>query len=294
MSCEFLKLSELLDSDRSNCRKNAVPDGSFPPLPKRALHLNIMKYFDSLVVAILLLAPACFSTSTSDDDVSLSMVNDVRKSSSNDGPNGSSGASTSTTINVNVTNKLRSRYSSYRFGTLSTVRESEVLLKDFESVRQTDGWMAFVKALQLGDTCVNLIADEPMLQWTNGASILTTINVTRDAWRRASSYGIEPPKLAVGHVRFVEGGLAFHVHVLNASKAVLLVRASRGQILGIFELVLASNGSQHVATHMLERVFVAPEGCLNSPWDNVMAQDSVEIKDVHASFDRVGSIITVR
>jgi len=246
-----------------------------------------------LIFAILLtLATAC--TTTSNSDFYNTSVTSSGPTSTAGKTAGSPNSTSNTTINIRVTNNLRSRYNFYKLGTLKSSPQSEMLLKDFESVRQTEGWMSFLRALQLGDACVNSIADEPMLQWKNGGSILTSVNSARDAWRRAASFGIEPPKLSVGHIRFEEFGLSFHVHVLNSSQAVLLVRASRGQILGIFDLILANNGGQHVATHMLERVFVRPEAFLNTPWDDVMAQDCIKIRDVQASLDRIEGTITLQ
>ena len=253
-----------------------------------------MKYFFLLAAALLPVFAACTATSNWDFYNSTSVASASAGSAAVGSSSTSQSSSNSTTININITNALRNRYSFYRVGTVSTVRQSDALLKDFESVRQTEGWMAFVRALQQGDACVNSIADEPILQWRNGESILKAVSVTRDAWRRAASFGIEPPKLAVGHIRFNEGGLSFHIHVLNGNQAVLLVRASRGQLLGIFDLILASNGSQHVATHMLERVFARPAVFLNTPWDDVMTEDALKIEDVRAVLDRVEGTITVK
>lgn len=164
----------------------------------------------------------------------------------------------------------------------------------FEPVRRTEGWSAFVRALRVCDDCVNNLLEQDILNWSGAGAKIGKINEARNAWRRACTFGILPPKLPRGTTGFEEQGLKFRLYAVNSADGVLVVRSQRDQVLGIFDLRLDNNGRQHVVSHMLERALRNPDAYLSYPWDIVMATDTIYIPDVDVIVDRVNKTAEVR
>jgi hypothetical protein len=180
--------------------------------------------------------------------------------------------------------ELRSRYPYY---TWAKANEDQKLAEEFQPVRQTDAWKAFVRALRACDDAVNTLLEQDITDWVAAGSRIAPVNRARNAWRRASTFGIRPPKLNEGFITFEEEGLGFRLYVIDDTAAVLMTRSQRGQVLGIFDLRLDPSGRQHVVTHMLERAFRYPDLYLSYPFNVVMATDTIEVPDVTVTLDRV-------
>jgi hypothetical protein len=172
-------------------------------------------------------------------------------------------------------------------------KENPELAKAFDQVRATPGWRAFVGALVTCDQTVNELLDQNILDWQNAGSKIGRVNTTRNAWRKASTYGIIPPRLPRGWTTFAESGLSFRLYVRSSEGATLIARASRGQVLGIFDLILWDSGDQHVMAHMLQRPIRYPDSYLNYPWNTIMATDTIFVDDVWVTLDRVNSKVVV-
>lgn len=161
------------------------------------------------------------------------------------------------------------------------------LAKRFELVRANPGWKAFVEALRSCDDAVNTLLEENILDWSNAAGKIGTINDARNRWRKACTYGIQPPQLPQGRTTFEESGLGFLLLVDAGAQAKLIVRSQRGQVLGLFEVNLNNGGNQHLVTHMLERALRNPDTYFGYPWDIIIATDTIFVPDVHVVVDRV-------
>lgn len=180
--------------------------------------------------------------------------------------------------------ELKSRFSGYQW---SETTENEALAAEFTDIRKTSGWSAFSKALRNCDDAVNALLDEDILDWSNASAKVRQVNVARNAWRHACTHGIKPPKLTQGWTTFSENGLSFRVYVANSTYGTVVARSQRGQVLGIFELQLQTNGQQHLVSHMLEKSLRYPDSYLSYPWDIVMATDTIFIDDVWVELDRI-------
>lgn len=229
-----------------------------------------MPRIQSLLLAVLFLVGIAACSSTDEQPVEVVQVDDT------------------STVELEV------RFNSYNFELLASGKRNPKLGAELEVIRQSPGWMAFEKALAAGDRAVNAIADEPMLKMDTSEQVLSLVAEARDAWRHAASFGIEPPSLSRGHAEFTSSSLKFHIHAASASRAVLIVRSSRGQVLGIFDLKLADNGLRQVATHMMQSAFSDAGTYLNDPWRIVMQGDSIDVKDVRASIDRMSGKILLQ
>ena len=186
---------------------------------------------------------------------------------------------------------LRTRFSSLSW---KPQEESATLATDFAAIRSTVGWKAFVNALKICDDSVNTLLEEDITDWRNPASKIDVINKTRNAWRRATTYGIKPPKLPMGWTSFVEADLSFTLRVGSSgwqsdygNEGTLIVRSQRGQVLGIFTLRLDDGGRQHIVTHMLEAALRSPDLYLSYPWDVIMATDTIVVPDIRVFVDRL-------
>lgn len=180
--------------------------------------------------------------------------------------------------------ELRLRYPRFIW---ASGNESPKLAGDFQAVRQTEGWKAFVRALKVGDDAVNTLLEEDITDWLAAGSKIEPVNRARNAWRRACTFGIRPPKLSEGFTAFEEESLGFRVYVNDEAEGVLVVRSQRGQVLGIFDLRLDASGRQHVVAHMLERALRFPDLYLSYPFNVVMATDTIEVPDITVILDRV-------
>jgi hypothetical protein len=180
--------------------------------------------------------------------------------------------------------ELRSRYPYY---TWAKAPENQKLAEEFQLVRQTDAWKAFVRALRTCDDAVIVLLEQGITEWVAPGLTIAPVNRTRNAWRSASTYGIRPPKLTEGLTSFDEEGLGFRLWVIDETAAVLMARSLRGQVIGIFDLRLDPTGRQNVVSHMLERAFRYPDLYLSYPFNVVMATDTIVVPDVTVIIDRV-------
>jgi hypothetical protein len=171
--------------------------------------------------------------------------------------------------------------------------DSPTLAKEFQAVRQADGWKAFVRALRACDDAVNALFDEEFDDWGNVQAKIQAVHRARNAWRRAVTHGIRPPQLSAGSTRFDEDGLGFRLSVVDETIGLLVVRSQRGQVLGIFELRLDDAGRQHVVSHLLELALRYPDIYLSHPWDIVMASDKVIVPDAEITIDRVDGSVQI-
>lgn len=171
--------------------------------------------------------------------------------------------------------------------------QNEELNAAFQTVRELDAWRAFVQALLAGDNAVNSLLEEDITDWSNTKAKIKPLNDARNAWRKACTYGIQPPDLPIGSASFAERGLKFTIHVPNNRSGVLVVRSQRDQVLGIFDLRLAGGGGQHVVSHMLENAIRYPNLYLCYPWDIVMVTDTIYIPDIDVWIDRVEGKATI-
>lgn len=203
-------------------------------------------------------------------------------STSASGPSSAAGATTP----YARLDELRGRYPRF-FWASGMGNESQKLAGDFQAVRQTEGWKAFVRALKVCDDAVNTLLEENITDWLAAGSKIEPVNRARNAWRRACTFGIRPPKLSEGFTTFEEEGLGFRIYVDDEAEGVLVVRSQRGQVLGIFDLRLDASGRQHVVAHMLERALRFPDLYLSYPFNIVMATDTIEVPDVTVTLDRV-------
>jgi hypothetical protein len=172
--------------------------------------------------------------------------------------------------------------------------ESPTLAKDFQAVRQADGWKAFVRALRTCDDAVHALFHEAADDWGDGQTKVQVVQLARNAWRRAMTHGIQPPRLSAGSTRFDEDGLGFQLSVVDGSTGLLVVRSQRGQVLGIFELRLDDAGRPHVVSHLLELALRDPEPYLSHPWDIVMVADRVVVPDAEITIDRVAGRVQIK
>lgn len=163
----------------------------------------------------------------------------------------------------------------------------------FESVRAEPGWSEFVNALAIGDNSVNSLSEQSIVSWDGAAPLIAQVTNARNAWRKASTFGITPPELPVGFYRFVERGITFILHVRSSSEAALIARAPRGRVIGVFDLALWAGGGRHMVNHMLQRPFRYPDVYLNYPWNVIMATDTIWVDDVHVILDRIENEVTV-
>lgn len=196
--------------------------------------------------------------------------------------------------------QIAKRYPEYDYGQIfEDYKElyeddrSAELAKAFEPVRGEAGWKAFVDALATGDSSVNSLMEQDIVNWSNSAALITQVTRARNAWRKASTYGITPPPLPLGWYRFNERGMTFVLHVRSSSEAVIITRSPRGRLLGVFELALWSNGGRHLVNHMLQRPFRFPDLYLNYPWNVIMVTDTIWVDDIHVILDRLEKEVTV-
>ncbi|MGC6487603.1 MAG: hypothetical protein ACON4Z_08160 [Planctomycetota bacterium] len=140
---------------------------------------------------------------------------------------------------------------------------------------------------------MNTLLEESITDWSGAQSKIQPVNNARNAWRRACTFGIQPPDLPIGSTTFNEQGMRFHVHVTNRRSGVLVVRSPRNQVLGIFDLRLAGGGGQHIVSHMLENALRYPDYYLSYPWDIVMATDTIHVPDVDVWIDRIQGEATI-
>jgi hypothetical protein len=165
--------------------------------------------------------------------------------------------------------------------------ENPDLLAAFDAVRQSAGWNSFVSALVMCDDAVNALLEEDITDWSNAPSKIRPITTARNAWRRAATYGIQPPELPVGSASFTDRGLRFKIFALDRKSGVLVARSQRNQVLGMFDLRLGGGGGQHIVSHMLENALRYPDLYLSYPWDIVMATDTIHVPDIDIWIDRL-------
>ena len=196
--------------------------------------------------------------------------------------------------------ELAKRFSEYSFADLYSGYGEQwyqdpmsELGKAFDAVRQHEGWRAFVEALGTGDFSVNGLLDQDIVDWTNAAPKIALITRSRNAWRKAASYGITPPDLPLGWYRFMEKGMTFILHTRNESDAALMVFSPRGRLIGLFELALWSGARRHPARHMFQRTFRYSDLYLNYPWNVVLGTDSIFVDKVWVELDRLNKEATV-
>lgn len=196
--------------------------------------------------------------------------------------------------------QIAQRYPEYRYRAIfedyKDVYEddrSAELAKAFEAIRREPGWSAFVDALATGDSSVNSLLEQDIVNWNNAAPLISQVTRARNAWRKASTFGITPPPLPLGWYRFTEKGITFMLHVRSSSEAVIVARSPRGRLMGVFELALWADGGRHLVNHMLQRPFRYPDLYLNYPWNVVMVTDTIWVDDVDVILDRLQKEVTV-
>ena len=193
--------------------------------------------------------------------------------------------------------RIAKRYAKYDYRAWDS-EPSQELAEAFAPIRESEGWRAFVRALQVCDSTVNQLMDENILDWSKAGQKIEQVNQTRNAWRRASTFGILPPELPLGWTEFAEDGISFHLDVRGASfggssTAVLVARSARGQVIGFFDLELWREGRNHLTNHMLASVIRYPDAYLNYPWNILMAADTIYVDDITVVLDRVNSKVVV-
>lgn len=180
--------------------------------------------------------------------------------------------------------ELQRAYARYDY---ENFRENPELATAFAAVRKDAGWIAFVKALAVCDDTVNGLLEEDITDWANAGMKINAVNSARNAWRRACTYGVIPPELPRGWTEFTESGIRFRLHVRSDADSVLIARSPCGQVMGIFDLQLWSDGDQHLMSHMLRGVIRNPDRYLNYPWNVIMATDTIFVDDVWVELDRI-------
>lgn len=196
--------------------------------------------------------------------------------------------------------QIAKRYSEYDYGTvfeqykqLYEDDRSAELGRAFERVRAEPGWIEFVNALAIGDSSVNSLMEQNIVDWGGAAPLIAQVTKARNAWRKASTFGITPPDLPRGFYRFIERGITFIIHVRSTSQAALIARSPRGRVIGVFELALWADGRRHMVNHMLQRPFRYPDVFLNHPWNVIMATDTIWVDDVHVTLDRLDNEVVI-
>lgn len=196
--------------------------------------------------------------------------------------------------------ELASRFSEYSYADLYYGAGEEwyqdpmsELGKAFDAVRGQDGWRQFVEALATGDFSVNGLLEQDIVDWSNAGPKIALITRSRNAWRKASSYGITPPDLPLGWYRFIEKGMTFILHVRNENDAALMAFSPRGRLIGVFELALWSGAGRHPARHMLQRTYRYADLYLNYPWNVVLGFDTIFVDKVRVQLDRLNKEATV-
>jgi len=196
--------------------------------------------------------------------------------------------------------ELAKRFSEYSFADLYSgygqqwyQDPTSQLAKAFDAVRASSGWGAFVEALATGDSSVNGLLDQDIVDWSNAGPKIALVTRSRNAWRKAVSYGITPPVLPLGWYRFTERGLTFILHVRNENDAALMIFSPRGRMIGIFELALWSSARRHPVRHMMQRSFRYTDLYLNYPWNVIIGFDSIFIDKVWVHLDRLNNEATV-
>jgi hypothetical protein len=179
------------------------------------------------------------------------------------------------------------------WGSFNRGRDDAALKKAFDSVRGQEGYKAFIKAFATADKSVNVLLDENILDWSAASGKIDLVNQTRDAWRHACTFGILPPKLPRGNIKWTESELDFNLLVQKDSEGYLVVRSSRGQVMGVFSLYLDGREGNHITRHMLESVVLFPDHHINYPWNIVMATDTIFVDDIWVELDRVMGTVLV-
>ncbi len=180
--------------------------------------------------------------------------------------------------------ELKSRYPWY---TWASGAESPKLAEELAPVRKSEAWRSFVHALRACDDAVNTLCEQDITEWIAAKPVIAPINRARNAWRRACTFGIKPPKLSTGYTSFEDDGIGFRVYVVDDTTGVLIARSQRGQVIGIFDVRLDPSNRQHVTCHMLENALRYPNTYLNYPFNRVMATDTLRIPDVTVDLDRI-------